>query len=277
MSAIPEQYIDLLESEALAHVATIGPKGEPQSNPVWFGWDGTSILFSQTKDRQKYRNVQRNPQVALSIVDPANPYRYLEVRGKVIRIDEDTDHTFINAMAKKYLAWTPLHRSPQGKNRPAGRRQNRSLPRMPSLRNQLRHPHNRWIRLFLLKTSLRPGAESSRTRSSPPNPPNARFQKWFPLISRVFWRVALRSWNAPTVPARAPSNRVAGCCGSSLTTNAKRILPILSHDGSSAKRTGMWLAGNALFPRERYHHLQNGDGRNHLKNVRKETAQKCDR
>src|SRR6266704_2088187 len=46
-----EQYIDLLESEALAHVATIGPKGEPQSNPVWFDWDGTYILFSQTKDR----------------------------------------------------------------------------------------------------------------------------------------------------------------------------------------------------------------------------------
>ncbi len=98
-----EQYIDLLESEALAHVATIGPKGEPQSNPVWFDWDGTYILFSQTKDRQKYHNVQRNPQVALSIVDPANPYRYLEVRGKVIRIDEDKDRAFINAMAKKYL------------------------------------------------------------------------------------------------------------------------------------------------------------------------------
>jgi PPOX class probable F420-dependent enzyme len=112
MSAIPEQYIDLLGSEALAHVATIGPKGEPQSNPVWFGWDGTSILFSQTKDRQKYHNVQHNPQVALSIVDPTNPYRYLEVRGKVIRIDEDKDRAFINAMAKKYLGQDvfPWHR-----------------------------------------------------------------------------------------------------------------------------------------------------------------------
>src|SRR2546425_7518520 len=112
MSAIPEQYIDLFESGALAHVATIGPKGEPQSNPVWLDWDGTSILFSQTKDRQKYRNVQRNPQVALSIVDLANPYRYLEVRGKVIRIDEDKDRAFINAMAKKYLGLDifPWHR-----------------------------------------------------------------------------------------------------------------------------------------------------------------------
>jgi PPOX class probable F420-dependent enzyme len=103
MSVIPEQYVDLLQSQALAHVATIGPNGEPQTNPNWFDWDGTSILLTQTKSRQKYQNVQRSPQVALSIVDPTNPYRYLEVRGKVIRVDEDKDLTFVNSMARKYL------------------------------------------------------------------------------------------------------------------------------------------------------------------------------
>jgi PPOX class probable F420-dependent enzyme len=103
MSVIPENYTDLLESNALANVATIGPKGEPQNNPVWFGWDGTHILFSQTKGRQKYHNLLREPRVALSIVDPTNPYRYLEIRGKVVRIDEDPDLKFINSMAKKYL------------------------------------------------------------------------------------------------------------------------------------------------------------------------------
>src|SRR5947209_3831477 len=46
---IPAEYRDLLESTALAHVATVGPKGEPLNNPVWFGWDGDHILFSQTK------------------------------------------------------------------------------------------------------------------------------------------------------------------------------------------------------------------------------------
>ncbi|ACZ43044.1 pyridoxamine 5'-phosphate oxidase-related FMN- binding protein [Thermobaculum terrenum ATCC BAA-798] len=102
-SVIPESHKDLLESKALAHVATIGPKGEPQVNPVWFGWDGEHILFSQTKARQKYRNLLRDPRIALSIVDPENPYRYLEIRGRVIRIDEDPDRKFINSMAKKYL------------------------------------------------------------------------------------------------------------------------------------------------------------------------------
>jgi PPOX class probable F420-dependent enzyme len=102
-TAIPTEFNDLLESKALANIATVGPKGEPQNNPVWFDWDGSHILFSQTKNRQKYQNLQREPRVAISIVDPANPYRYLEVRGKVVRIDEDPDKQFINKMAKKYL------------------------------------------------------------------------------------------------------------------------------------------------------------------------------
>lgn len=102
-TAIPSSHADLLESTALAHVATVGPDGEPQNNPVWFGTENGNILFSQTKVRQKYKNVQREPRLALSIVDPANPYRYLEIRGVVERIDEDPDRAFINAMAKKYL------------------------------------------------------------------------------------------------------------------------------------------------------------------------------
>jgi PPOX class probable F420-dependent enzyme len=102
-STIPEDYRDLLESTALAHVATIGPNGEPQNNPVWFDWDGEHVKFSQTKTRQKYRNVGRDPRLALSIVDPENPFRYLEVRGEVTKIEGDPDLDFINAMAKKYL------------------------------------------------------------------------------------------------------------------------------------------------------------------------------
>ena len=100
---IPASHADLLDLPALAHVATIGPDGAPQNNPVWFGWDGTHVLFSQTTGRQKYRNLQRRPQVALSIVDPANPFRYLEVRGTVEEIVDDSDHAFINSMTKKYI------------------------------------------------------------------------------------------------------------------------------------------------------------------------------
>jgi PPOX class probable F420-dependent enzyme len=100
---IDQSQQDLLDKAGFAHVATIGPDGEPQSTPVWYDWDGTHVKISQTKTRQKYRNVGREPRVALSITDPENPYRYLEVRGEVERVDDDPDYAFINALAKKYM------------------------------------------------------------------------------------------------------------------------------------------------------------------------------
>jgi PPOX class probable F420-dependent enzyme len=100
---IPEGYEDLLRSTAVAHVATIGPKGEPQVNPVWFDWDGEHVKISQTKTRQKYKNVGRDPHIALSIVDPENHLRYIEIRGEVVRVEEDPNIDFISSMAKKYL------------------------------------------------------------------------------------------------------------------------------------------------------------------------------
>jgi len=101
--SIPSTHEDILDSKALAHVATIGPDGTPQNNPVWFGWDGTHVLFSQTTGRQKYHNLQKDPSVALSIVDLDNPYRYLEIRGSVAEIVDDENNAFIDSMAKKYI------------------------------------------------------------------------------------------------------------------------------------------------------------------------------
>lgn len=103
MSAVPESHADLLDALTVAHVATIGPDGEPQVNPVWFEWDGTHVCISQTTGRQKYRNLQREPRIALSIVDPENPYRYLEVRGRVAEMEDDSDNAFIDRQAQRYL------------------------------------------------------------------------------------------------------------------------------------------------------------------------------
>ena len=98
-------YEDLLawETPALGHVATIGPEGEPQANPVWFDWDGQHLSFSQTTTRKKLRNLRQDPRIAVSIVDPTNPYRYLEIRGRMVRVDPDPDKAFIDRMAQKYL------------------------------------------------------------------------------------------------------------------------------------------------------------------------------
>jgi hypothetical protein len=79
---------------------------------VWFDWDGEHVKVSQTKTRQKHQNLNRDRRIALSIVDPENPYRYLEIRGEVVRIEEDPNIDFIRAMAKKYLGLDkyPYHR-----------------------------------------------------------------------------------------------------------------------------------------------------------------------
>jgi PPOX class probable F420-dependent enzyme len=114
---IPNSHKDILESTVLVHVATIGPSGEPQSNPVWFDWEGEHVKFSQTKARQKFRNLKRDPRVAFSIVDPENSYRYLRVRGEVAGVEEDPELNFISAMAKKYIGVDRYHYHQPGDER----------------------------------------------------------------------------------------------------------------------------------------------------------------
>ncbi|WP_304453096.1 PPOX class F420-dependent oxidoreductase [Nocardiopsis sp. YSL2] len=103
MAVVPEDRKDILTKPSFGHVATLGPKGEPQVNPVWIDWDGEFLKFSQTKTRQKVRNLGRDGRISVSVQDPDNPYQYVEVRGEVDRIEDDPDNAFINAMAKKYI------------------------------------------------------------------------------------------------------------------------------------------------------------------------------
>lgn len=103
MSTIPETHADLLNKLVFWHIASNGPSGEPQSSPVWGDWDGEYFKFSLTKGRQKFRNLEASPEIALSGIDPDNSYRYLELRGRVERVDPDPSNAFIDSMAKKYL------------------------------------------------------------------------------------------------------------------------------------------------------------------------------
>ncbi|MGH2733630.1 MAG: PPOX class F420-dependent oxidoreductase [Actinomycetota bacterium] len=100
---IPESHLEILQKKGFAHVATIGPGGEPHSSPVWYDWDGEYILFSQTKTRRKYRNLQKDARIALSVLDPDNPYHYLEIRGVVHSVEDDPNSAFIDSLSKKYL------------------------------------------------------------------------------------------------------------------------------------------------------------------------------
>lgn len=101
MAAIPEKLKGILDTAALAHVATVTPNGSPRTSPMWFEWDGERILLSHTKGRAKYRDVQAHPRIALSIAHPDNPYNYIEIRGPV-EIEDDPEKTLIHRLAKKY-------------------------------------------------------------------------------------------------------------------------------------------------------------------------------
>ncbi len=99
---IPESHADLLKKPVIAHLATIGSGGGPHSTPVWCDWDGRHVLLNTNKGRQKYRNLVRDPRVALSIVDPADPFRHLQVQGTAV-IEDDSDLAGINSLSNKYI------------------------------------------------------------------------------------------------------------------------------------------------------------------------------
>jgi PPOX class probable F420-dependent enzyme len=100
---VPARFHDILESTTLGHLATIGPQGSPQVNPVWFLWDGEHVLLSVRASAQKYRNLRRDPRVAISFLDPANPQRYVEIRGEVIEFELYLTLDFVNQLARKYI------------------------------------------------------------------------------------------------------------------------------------------------------------------------------
>jgi len=103
MAAIPQQYMDLFQKKAFAHLATVNPDGTPQVTPVWVDYDGTHIRINSAKGRVKDKNLRRNPKVALSIMDPDNPYRYLRVSGRVVEVTEQGADQHIDGLAKKFL------------------------------------------------------------------------------------------------------------------------------------------------------------------------------
>jgi PPOX class probable F420-dependent enzyme len=101
--AIPDKYRDLFTKRAFASLATLMPDGSPQVTPVWVDLDGSQVIVNSAKGRQKDKNIRRDTRVALAVIDPENPYRYLEIRGPVVEITEQGADAHIDKMAKKYL------------------------------------------------------------------------------------------------------------------------------------------------------------------------------
>jgi PPOX class probable F420-dependent enzyme len=101
--AIPEKYLDLFEKKAFGHLATLMRDGSPQVTPVWVDYDGKYVRFNSAVGRVKDKNIRRDPRVAMSIQDPDNPYRYLEIRGRVAEITQNGVDDHIDKLSQKYL------------------------------------------------------------------------------------------------------------------------------------------------------------------------------
>jgi len=100
---LPASHADLLEGPNFAHLATVRPDGSPQNSVMWFDWDGSRIRLTHTKTRQKFANLAKEPRVSLSIADPKDPYRFIEVRGVVESIaDDDATATFYKKLQARY-------------------------------------------------------------------------------------------------------------------------------------------------------------------------------
>jgi len=105
MEPVPDSFRDLFERKSFAHFATVMPDGTPHVTPVWVDYDATDdrVLVNTMQGRRKERNVNRDPKVGLSIVDPDDPYRYVSIRGEVETVTQDGAVEHINELAHRYM------------------------------------------------------------------------------------------------------------------------------------------------------------------------------
>jgi PPOX class probable F420-dependent enzyme len=99
---IPESHLDLLTQPIHVAVVTLMPDGTPQASVVWRLWEDPDILVSIPKLTQKTRNVMRDPRITFLMVDPQNPFRFLEIRGLVTEVRPDPDYAFLERITQFY-------------------------------------------------------------------------------------------------------------------------------------------------------------------------------
>lgn len=100
---LPEQAADLFTGKAVAHLATVSAGGGVQITPVWIDREGDLVLVNTAKGRVKDRNMRNDARVAIEISDPANPYRYLSIQGRVVEIRSAGADAQLDRLAKRYL------------------------------------------------------------------------------------------------------------------------------------------------------------------------------
>jgi PPOX class probable F420-dependent enzyme len=100
---IPISHRDLVECPPVAALTTVTAKGDPLTSVVWCDFDGRDVRVNTMRGFAKERNMRRNPRVTLLCYDPAEPLRYLEVRGEVVEMTEVGAGRHLDELAAKYI------------------------------------------------------------------------------------------------------------------------------------------------------------------------------
>lgn len=104
MKKIDENSAKLIREKNFAFLATVDANGRPQVTPIWVDTDGDHVLLNTALGRVKQKNTNRDPRVAVAVLDMSNPYRYAAIRGRVVeQIPGQVAEDHIDKLAKKYL------------------------------------------------------------------------------------------------------------------------------------------------------------------------------
>jgi PPOX class probable F420-dependent enzyme len=106
-AAIPPEFLDLVDCPPAAALTTVMPDGSPQTSVVWCDFDGTYVRVNTMAGFRKEKNMRANPRVTLLCFDPAEPLRFMEVRGTVVEMTEDGAMEHLDGLSMRYVGAAP--------------------------------------------------------------------------------------------------------------------------------------------------------------------------
>lgn len=99
---VPDEYLDLFERPVVATISTLMPDGSPHAVPIWVDYDGEHVLVVTREGGQKHRNLERRPDVSLTLVDPENQYRYLMLQGVAVELTGEGAFEVLDRLTRQY-------------------------------------------------------------------------------------------------------------------------------------------------------------------------------
>ncbi len=110
-----QNILDFLKEPNFMVLGTVQKDGSPQMTIVWFEYENGVFNISTTTPRVKYKNISRDPRATMLIYDRGNPYRYLQIQGKVSNITKEDAHDFIDKLSGRYTGNAKYKNDPDRK------------------------------------------------------------------------------------------------------------------------------------------------------------------